>query len=106
MRANDIDVAKRLLRFVPEKGSFCLGMSDFCCFGRMRFGALRKLLFEQLGPELAPALLSQFGYRCGIGDYESLTSQYSWDSEVDRLSAGPTMHCWEGLVRATLTALS
>jgi anti-anti-sigma regulatory factor len=105
MRANDIDVA-RLLRFVPEKGQLLLGNERFLLFRQDAFGALRKLLYEQLGPELAPALLSQFGYRCGIGDYESLTSQYSWDSEVDRLSAGPTMHCWEGLVRATPTALS
>lgn len=105
MRANDIDVAS-LLRFVPDKGQLLLGNERFLLFRQDAFGVLRKLLYEQLGPELAPSLLAQFGYRCGVGDYKSLTDQYSWDTEVDRLSAGPTMHCWEGLVRAVPTALS
>ncbi len=105
MRANEIDLAS-LLRFAPDKGQLLLGDERFLLFRQEAFGSLRKLLFEQLGPDLARSLLAQFGHRSGMGDYASLTSKYSWDSDMDRLAAGPTMHCWEGLVRATPTALS
>ncbi len=104
MRSNEIDLAA-LLRFRPDKGQLLLGNERFLLFRQEAFGSLRKLLFDQLGSDLARSLLAQFGYRSGLGDYESLTANYSWDTELDRLTAGPTMHCWEGLVRATPTAL-
>ena len=99
MRASDIDL-RSLLKFDPDTGRLLLGEERFLLFRKEAFGTLRKLLFEQLGPTLSPALLAQFGYRCGTGDFESLTKNQQWDTDLDRLSAGPTMHSWEGLVRA------
>ncbi len=105
MQATDIDL-RAMLQFQPESGRLLLGDERFLMFRQEAFGSLRKLLFEQLGPSLATSLLAQFGYRCGTGDYESLTKRYEWDSDADRLAAGPTMHCWEGLVRAVTDTVS
>ena len=104
MRVNDIDL-RLLLKFQPETGRLLIGEERFLLFRQDAFGTLRKLLFEQLGPALAPSLLAQFGYRCGTGDYSSMTDNTQWDTEMDKLAAGPTMHCWEGLVRADPTVL-
>lgn len=105
MRATDIDL-RALLKFEPEKGQLLLGEERFLLFRQEAFGSLRKLLFEQLGSDLATSLLAQFGFRSGTGDYESLISRHEWDNDVDRLAAGPTMHCWEGIVRAVPDKLS
>ena len=92
MRVNDIDL-RLLLKFQPETGRLLIGEERFLLFRQDAFGTLRKLLFEQLGPALAPSLLAQFGYRCGTGDYSSMTDNTQWDTEMDKLAAGPTMHC-------------
>jgi rsbT co-antagonist protein RsbR len=66
---------------------------------------MRKLLFEQLGEGLARSIFARFGYQCGQGDFETLTRLYTWDTDQDRLAAGPMLHTWEGLVRAEPTLL-
>jgi len=104
MKVQDIDMRK-MLSFQPESGKLLLGNERYLLFRQEAFGTLRKLLFEQLGGTLARSILSQFGYRCGMGDFEALGKLYAWDTDMDRISAGPVMHCWEGLVRAEPTLL-
>ena len=104
MKATDIDFRK-LLEFSPETGRLLLGADRMLIFRQEAFSSLRKLLIEQLGDKLARGLLAQFGYRCGMGDYKALASQFPWDSELDEFGAGPTMHMWEGIVHVTLKTL-
>lgn len=104
MKVTDIDLRKMLL-FEPESGRLLLGNERYLLFRQEAFAALRKLLFEQLGERLFRSILSQFGYRCGVGDYQSLSKLYPWDSELDRMGAGPVLHTWEGIVRADATFL-
>jgi len=104
MKIADFDL-KSMLDFQPSLGKLLLGGDRMLLFRQDAFAALRKLLYEQLGEQLARALLMQFGYRCGHGDHHALTARYTWDSELDEMSAGPVMHTWEGIVHVEPTFL-
>lgn len=104
MKISDFDL-KSMLDFQPGTGKLLLGGDRMLLFRQDAFAALRKLLYEQLGEQLARALLMQFGYRCGHGDHHALTTRYTWDTELDEMSAGPVMHTWEGIVHVEPTML-
>jgi len=104
MKVSDIDL-KSMLDFEPAIGKLLLGGDRMLLFRQDAFATLRKLLHEQLGEARARALLMQFGYRCGRGDHQAITARYSWDTELDEISAGPMMHTWEGLVQVEPTKL-
>jgi anti-anti-sigma factor len=95
-----------MLDFRPEEGRITLGTDRLLIFREEAFATLRVMLIDQLGDELARVYLAKFGYRCGAGDYKALTSAYTWDSEVEELSAGPMMHMWEGIVAVETTHLN
>lgn len=97
MKVSDFNL-KDMLAFKPEEGQLLLGLDRMLLFRQEAFAVLRKLLYDQLGDVLAKALLSQFGYQCGQGDFHALNSFYSWDTEGDRIAIGPVMHAWEGIV--------
>lgn len=103
MKIKDIDFRKMLV-FQPEEGRLLLGSDRMLLFRQDAFATLRKLLIEQLGEKMARVYLSQFGYRCGAGDYKALSSMYPWDTEADAAAAGTAMHMWEGIVHVTTTA--
>lgn len=100
MKLADFDLRK-MLKFEPEQGKLLLGDDRLLIFREEAFAILRKLLYDQVGAGLAAALLAQFGYRCGKGDFETLNKAYTWDTEQDRFGAGPVMHTWEGIVHVT-----
>ncbi|HGG57549.1 MAG TPA: STAS domain-containing protein [Nannocystis exedens] len=104
MKVEDIDLRK-MLNFAPSQGTVLFGGHRMLIFRQDAFAKLRRLLVEHLGNLLTRALLSQFGYRCGVGDYETLCTIYDWETDRDRLSAGPVLHTWEGLVHAEATLL-
>lgn len=91
-------VFSRMLVFEPDEGRLTLGDERMLLFRQEAFAFLRTLLVEQLGEQLSQAMLAQFGYRSGFGDYQALSERFDWESEVDRLSCGPVMHTWEGIV--------
>jgi len=101
MKAADIDL-HQMLQFEPASGRILLGAERMLLFRQDAFAGLRRLLFEQLGPQLARAILAQFGHRCGAGDFESLNrGTHTWDTEADQFAAGPVMHIHEGIVHVT-----
>lgn len=104
VKVDDIDLRK-MLSFQPTSGQLLLGKERYLLFRQEAFAMLRKLLLDQLGHKLFRSILSQFGYRCGYGDYGALSTLYPWDTELDRMGAGPVMHTWEGIVRADPTFL-
>ncbi len=97
MKVSDIDFRK-MLKFSPETGRVLLGSDRMLLFRQEAFATLRRLMIDQLGERLARGLLTQFGYRCGLGDFDALDRQYEWDSDRDRTAAGSVMHMWEGIV--------
>lgn len=97
MRASDLNL-RELLRFEPEAGRLMMGGERMIVFRTAGFAHLRHLLFDQLGPETARALLLQFGRLCGEGDYHAIGGGLVWDTPHDRAMAGPVLHAWEGIV--------
>lgn len=97
MRADELNL-REILQFQPEKGRLLMGNERMLIFRTQAFGNLRRLLFDQLGPETARALLLQFGRLCGEGDFHSIGGDLPWDTPVDRMMAGPRLHAWEGIV--------
>jgi anti-anti-sigma regulatory factor len=100
MKIADLDLGK-MLEFKPESGEIKLGNDRMLLFRQDAFATLRRLLYHQLGDQLARAILTQFGYSCGQGDFEALSKQYDWDTDADRLGSGPVLHSWEGLVHSS-----
>ncbi|HEY0138056.1 MAG TPA: XylR N-terminal domain-containing protein, partial [Nannocystis sp.] len=97
MKVSELDLSIAL-SFRPQEGKLLLGRERMLVFRQQAFAQLRELLHGFMGTKLAQALLMQFGYHCGRGDYETLSTMYPWDSDADRLGAGPAMHAWEGIV--------
>lgn len=104
MKLTDIDL-RTMLEFSPEHGKLLLGEDRMLLFRQDSFSVLRRLMYEQLGEELAKAIFSQFGYRCGYGDFQSMNKNHEWDTDQDRFGAGPVMHTWEGIVHVEPTFL-
>lgn len=104
MRAADIDLAA-MLKFQPEQGRLLLNGQRMLLFSQAALGTLDALLVEHLGHEFADALFAQFGYRCAAEDYDSLDAIAAWDSDTERMMAGPAIHRWEGIVGVTVTEL-
>lgn len=102
MKIADFNLEKTL-HFDLDSGRITLGDDRMLIMRQESFAVLRKLLTEQVGGQLTMAVLSQFGYRCGEGDHESLTRRYQWDTEMDEFSAGPVMHTHEGIVHVEPT---
>ena len=97
MRATDLDLRK-MLDFQPAAGRLLMGNERMVIFRVQAFANLRRLLFDQLGPATARALLLQFGRMCGDGDFEAIGGGLVWDTPGDRAMAGPLLHGWEGVV--------
>ena len=104
MKVTDIDLQK-MLRFDPGSGRILLGEDRMLIFRQDALASLRQLLGDQLGDRRTRAILSQFGHRCGSGDYDTLSRAYDWETEMDRMSAGPALHTWEGIVHVEPTFL-
>ena len=105
MKATEFDLTASL-KFSPADGTVLLGANRMLIFRQEALGTRRTLLHEQLGERLTRAILTQFGQRCGAEDHKALKAAYRWDSEMDELGAGPVLHTWEGLVKATPTAVA
>lgn len=99
MKVTDLDL-RQMLEFKPESGEIKFGNDRMLLFRQDAFAALRRLLYHQLGDQLARSMLTQFGYRCGQGDFEALKNSYDWDTDADRLGCGPVLHSWEGIVHS------
>src|SRR4051794_10444007 len=102
MNINEINL-QRLLEFRPTEGKLLLGSDRMLLFRQTAFAKLQRIIYEQLGERLSRALLSQFGYACGRGDFEAIRRTYSWDTEQDEIASGPVMHMWEGIVHVEVT---
>ncbi len=98
MKATEFNL-QSVLEFRPELGKLLLGNDRMVLFRQEAMETLRALLVEHLGQRLTTALFAQFGYRCGRGDYLTITTEYEWETEGDRMASGPIMHAWEGIVQ-------
>jgi len=104
MKVADIDLP-RMLTIRPDQGKLLLGDDRMLIFRQAALGSLRRLVYDHLGPALARAVFTQFGHRCGTGDFASLQQRFTWDTERDAIASGPVMHMWEGIVHVEVRQL-
>ncbi len=102
MKASDIDF-KQSLKFDPAEGRVTIGRERVVLIRQESLGALRALLYDQLGSALARATLSQFGYRCGRIDYEAMAETFGAAGESDRLQLGLALQAWLGVASLEVT---
>ena len=102
MRASDLNL-RDILEFLPEQGKIQLGTDRMLLFRKGAFGSLRNMIIDQVGPTLARSILTKFAYRNGQDDYHLLAKMFRWETEQERLAAGPMMHAWSGVVHVEPT---
>jgi len=92
-----------ILQFLPEEGRILVGSERMLLFRQGAFATLRNMIHDQVGPTLARSILTKFGFRNGQDDYHLLAKMFRWETEQDRLAAGPMMHAWSGIVQVQPT---
>ncbi len=105
MKAGDFSLATEI-RFDMQTGITSFKDSRLVIFDSNSIGLLRQTMIEELGVEKAREFFLKFGYQNGFSDFMQMKINYEFDSEMDLLASGPTIHTWEGIVQATPTAIS
>ncbi|MDX9887269.1 sigma 54-interacting transcriptional regulator [Thauera sp.] len=91
------------LRFNIEKGQIWLDENRMLLLHARAMGALRKELFDSLGPRRAQGLLLRMGFMSGQQDAELASKLYGAGDNYDVFRIGPELHAFEGLVKAEIT---
>jgi hypothetical protein len=99
MKASDFNLAKELV-FDFDNGMTTFRHSRLVLLDAGALGLLRQRLIETLGLERAREFFLQFGYQNGYSDFMQMKVGHQFDSEMDLLASGPTIHTWEGIVSA------
>ncbi|MCK6627243.1 MAG: PAS domain-containing protein [Anaerolineae bacterium] len=97
LKARDLDFYNLLRRQSDESRLFFNGRRAVI-FDAEAIGTLRQQLIESLGLELAMGVLTRFGYSQGWGDAARLADNFNWETDMDWLAAGPSLHMLEGVV--------
>ena len=104
MKASEINL-KENLKFDPENGVVTFGSQRMVIFSAHAIGRLMSKLMDVGGVELAQVMMRIFGEAAGRDDAKLLKVEFSPDTDLDWLAMGPTLHTWEGIVKAVPTAL-
>ncbi|ATE60378.1 sigma-54-dependent Fis family transcriptional regulator [Thauera sinica] len=91
------------LRFNIDKGQIWLDENRMLLLHARAMGALRKELFDSLGPRRAQGLLLRMGFMCGQQDADLASKLYGVGDNYDVFRIGPELHAFEGLVKAEIT---
>lgn len=91
------------LRFNIDAGQIWLDESRMLLLHAKAVGALRRELFDSLGPRRAQGLLLRMGFASGQQDADLAAKLYGEGDLYDVFRIGPELHAFEGLVKATIT---
>jgi DNA-binding NtrC family response regulator len=94
----DLHLAE-LLDFRPDQGIIRLHEQRVVILSAAAMGLLRKELVDTLGVDAARRLLLRFGFADGYHDAVNLRERSNWDTPLEGLRAGATLHTLEGIVR-------
>lgn len=100
MKATDFNLRKELY-FSPDIGVTTLRNNRMLIFDSNAIGLLRQNIIKSIGMDAARNLFLKFGYVHGFSDFMQVKLYYKFDNEIELLKAGPVIHTWEGLVKAT-----
>jgi hypothetical protein len=100
MKATDFNLSSEI-RYDLEKGITSFRDNRLVIFDANAIGLLRQKLIDITGWEKARHFFLSLGYQNGYSDFMQMKLNYSFDTEMDLLAAGPVIHTWEGVVQAT-----
>jgi DNA-binding NtrC family response regulator len=101
---HDLHLAE-LLDFRPDQGIIRLHEQRVVILSAAAMGLMRKELVDTLGIEVARRVLLRFGFADGYHDAVNLRARASWNSPLDGIRAGATLHTLEGIVRVDVRRL-
>jgi hypothetical protein len=104
MKASEINL-KEALQFDVEQGKVAFGSQRMVIFSANAIGTLMSKLMDVGGVELTQVMMRLFGESAGRDDARLLKKEFNPDTDIDWIAMGPTIHTWEGIVRATPTRL-
>ncbi|MCB1756577.1 MAG: XylR N-terminal domain-containing protein, partial [Gammaproteobacteria bacterium] len=90
------------LRFKPEEAQIWLGESRMLLQHARAQGAMRKELFDLLGPRRAKGVLLRAGFAAGQADGDLALKLLGEDENFEVFKIGPILHGFEGLVKARI----
>lgn len=105
MKAQDFNLPEKLV-FNFDEGSTTFLDNRLVIFEANSIGMLRQNMIDEFGWEKTREFFLKFGYQNGYSDFMQLDIAYEFDTEMDLLASGPTIHTWEGIVNATPTAIT
>ena len=105
MKASDFNL-KDELKFDFEQGITSFRDSRLVLLDADALGLLRQNLIEVLGIEQARHFFLRFGYQHGFSDFMQCQLSYEFENDTELFAAGPVLHTWEGLVKASLIEIN
>ena len=94
-----------LLDFRPELGTIRLHDQRVVILSAAAMGLMKKELIDTLGRSVARRVMLRFGYADGYHDAVTLRARSRWETPLDGLRSGATLHTLAGLVRAEVRRL-
>ncbi len=100
MKASEINLKESLL-FDIETGRLMFGSQRMVIFSAHAIGRLMSKLMDVGGVETTQVMMRIFGEAAGRDDARLLKQEFHPDTDLDWMAMGPTIHTWEGIVKAT-----
>ena len=92
------------LKFDMERGRIWLGENRMLLFHAKALSAMRRELFETMGPERARGVMLRMGFATGREDADLACKLLGGEAEdFDVFSIGPALHGFEGIVKSAIT---
>ena len=104
MKVSEISL-QRDMKFDPDGGIVRFGSQRMVIFSADSIGRLLWEIIDVGGLRMAQVFLRRFGEAAGRDDARLLKHEFNPDTDLDWIAMGPTIHTWEGIVKATPTAL-
>lgn len=105
MKASDFNL-KNELKFDFEQGITSFRDTRLVLLDANALGLLRQNLIEVLGMEQARHFFLRFGYQQGFADFMQCQLSYEFENDTELFAAGPVLHTWEGIVKASLSEIN
>lgn len=104
MKVSEINL-KENIKFDFNKGEVFFGPLRLIIINYASFEQLLKEVIDTGGIGLGKVVFRRFGEAAGREDAKIIKKEFKPDTDIDWIAMGPAIHTWEGIVKATPTAL-
>ena len=89
-----------LITFSPGNGKLFFQEQRIIIMNAESFGELIREIADIGGMKMAKIFMRRFGEAAGRSDAMTIKEKLNPDTDMDWIALGPTIHSWEGIVRA------